>query len=150
MNPSPHGAAAATGSVALEQEVALQRAYLEIEAARFIVPLGLSEHLARLGVRGEAITELDWWQSTDSGALRITLVPALHYSGRGLRDGGRSFWGGFVLQQAGETFYYSGDSAWGGRRDRRPVTACSTRLFMARPPQTGRPAPRWRGALFCF
>lgn len=82
--------------------------------ARFIVPLGLSEHLARLGVRGEAITELDWWQSTDSGALRITLVPALHYSGRGLRDGGRSFWGGFVLQQAGETFYYSGDSAWGG------------------------------------
>lgn len=81
---------------------------------RFIVPLGLSAYLTPLGVKPDAITELDWWQSSDAGAVRITLVPAYHNSGRGMRDGNRSFWGGYVLQQGGETFYYSGDSIWGG------------------------------------
>ncbi len=75
--------------------------------AQFIVPLGLGAYLKPLGVADSAITELDWWQHAQRGDLRITLVPALHTSGRSLSDGARSFWGGFLLQHGGETIYYS-------------------------------------------
>ena len=81
--------------------------------AQFIVPLGLGAYLKPLGVADSAITELDWWQHAQRGDLRITLVPALHTSGRSLSDGARSFWGGFVLQHGGERIYYSVDSAYG-------------------------------------
>lgn len=81
--------------------------------AHFIVPLGLGAYLKPLGVADSAITELDWWQPAQRGDVRITLVPALHTSGRSMSDGGKSFWGGFVLQHGGETIYYSGDSAYG-------------------------------------
>ena len=81
--------------------------------AHFIVPLGLGGSLKALGARAEAITELDWWQTRERGSLRITLVPALHTSGRTLSDGAKSFWGGFVIQHGAETIYYSGDSAYG-------------------------------------
>ena len=75
--------------------------------AHFIVTLGLGAYLKPLGVADSAITELDWWQHAQRGDLRITLVPALHTSGRSLSDGARSFWGGFLLQHGGETIYYS-------------------------------------------
>ena len=54
--------------------------------AQFIVPLGLGAYLKPLGVADSAITELDWWQHAQRGDLRITLVPALHTSGRSLSD----------------------------------------------------------------
>ena len=73
--------------------------------AHFIVPLGLGAYLKPLGVADSAITELDWWQHAQRGDLRITLVPALHTSGRIFSDGARSFWRGFVLQHGGETIY---------------------------------------------
>ena len=82
-------------------------------ATRFIVPLGLGAYLTPLGVAASAVTELDWWQQAEQGGLRITLVPALHTSGRSLSDGAKSFWGGFVIQRGAETIYYSGDSAYG-------------------------------------
>ena len=81
--------------------------------AHFVVPLGLGAYLRPLGVAADAITELDWWQASERAGVRYTLVPALHTSGRGVHDGRKSFWGGFAVQQGGETLYYSGDSAWG-------------------------------------
>lgn len=81
--------------------------------AHFIVPLGLGVYLQALGVAATDITELDWWQAAERAGVRYTLVPAWHSSGRGLRDGGKSFWGGFVIQHKCETVYYSSDSAYG-------------------------------------
>lgn len=80
---------------------------------RFIVPLGVSKYLRPLGIRGENITELDWWQSLEHENNRYTLVPAWHNTGRGFRDTNKSFWGGYIIQQADDTIYYSGDSAYG-------------------------------------
>jgi len=82
-------------------------------AAHFIVPLGMTVYLTPLGVDKGQITELDWWQSVKYAGVNYTLVPAWHNSGRSLSDSNKSFWGGYIVQYADETIYYSGDTAYG-------------------------------------
>ncbi len=113
--------------------------------ARFAPPavtgLGNGRHLARGGVPGAA--ELDWWQSVEVAGLRVTYVPAQHFSARGLRDRNRSLWGGFVVEAPdGATVLFAGDSGWCphfaeiGRRFPRidlaliPIGAYEPRWFM--------------------
>lgn len=74
------------------------------------VPLGLGTWFVSLGF--EQVTELDWWESARAGSLGITLVPACHWSRRGLGDTNRSLWGGFVIEGGGRRLYHCGDSAW--------------------------------------
>lgn len=56
--------------------------------------------------------EFDWWQAQDLGTLRVRFVPAQHNSGRTLTDRNRRLWGGWVLEHAGQRFYFSGDTAY--------------------------------------
>ncbi len=74
-----------------------------------IVPLGLGRRLARLGF--EDVRELGWWQAAEFGSLRVTLVPARHWSHRVPLDTNRSLWGGFVVERAGVAIYHAGDTA---------------------------------------
>ena len=57
-------------------------------------------------------TELGWWETARVGDVRITFVPAQHWSRRGPLDGNQTLWGGFVIQGRGATIYHSGDTAW--------------------------------------
>jgi L-ascorbate metabolism protein UlaG (beta-lactamase superfamily) len=57
-------------------------------------------------------TELEWWSATRVGPVRVTFVPAQHWSRRGLLDTNRTLWGGFVVEGSGATVYHSGDTAW--------------------------------------
>jgi L-ascorbate metabolism protein UlaG (beta-lactamase superfamily) len=58
--------------------------------------------------------ELDWWESYAlNGEVRVTFVPAQHFSGRGLADHDASLWGGFVLQTPAGTVYFAGDTGDG-------------------------------------
>lgn len=76
-----------------------------------VTGLGNARHLAKAGIRDAA--ELDWWHSTEVAGLRITYVPAQHFSARTPFDRNRSLWGGFVIQApGGETVYFAGDSGW--------------------------------------
>ncbi len=61
------------------------------------------------------INELDWWQdyTPSSGGIRIIFVPAFHNSGRGLFDGEKSLWGGFVIEGTRGRIYFAGDTAYG-------------------------------------
>jgi L-ascorbate metabolism protein UlaG (beta-lactamase superfamily) len=77
--------------------------------APVIAGLGL-ERLFRAS--GLFCTELGWWQAARVGAVRITFVPAQHWSRRGLLDGNTTLWGGFVIQGRSATIYHSGDTAW--------------------------------------
>jgi L-ascorbate metabolism protein UlaG (beta-lactamase superfamily) len=61
--------------------------------------------------RGLLAAELGWWGSTAVGGATITFVPAQHWSRRGLLDGNRALWGGFVVQGRGATLYHAGDTA---------------------------------------
>ncbi|WP_043337819.1 MBL fold metallo-hydrolase [Belnapia moabensis] len=69
-----------------------------------------ARHLAKAGIRGTS--ELDWWQSVEVAGLRVTYVPAQHFSARTLFDRNRSLWGGFVIEAEGAVVYFAGDSGW--------------------------------------
>ncbi|XXF79063.1 MBL fold metallo-hydrolase [Myxococcaceae bacterium GXIMD 01537] len=57
-------------------------------------------------------TELDWWQSTQVGPVKVSYVPAQHWSRRGLNDANEMLWGGFVVEGTSARVYHSGDTAW--------------------------------------
>jgi L-ascorbate metabolism protein UlaG (beta-lactamase superfamily) len=59
-------------------------------------------------------TELAWWGSTKVRGVRITFVPAQHWSRRTPFDANRTLWGGFVVEGSRATIYHSGDTAYFG------------------------------------
>ncbi|MCA9671448.1 MAG: MBL fold metallo-hydrolase [Myxococcales bacterium] len=75
-----------------------------------IVPVGMGEWMRR--ARRERVLELDWWDSVECDAGRITFVPAQHWSRRGIGDENKSLWGGFVVETDKHCIYYTGDTGW--------------------------------------
>ena len=81
-----------------------------------IVPAGLGTFFTRRGF--QRVCELEWWQSRESADLELTLVPARHWSRRGLGDLNASLWGGWVIDTGERRLYHAGDSAyWHGFAD---------------------------------
>jgi L-ascorbate metabolism protein UlaG (beta-lactamase superfamily) len=81
-------------------------------APRFFTGLGNAALLQWEGVG--PVTEMDWWQEAElPGGLRLSCVPARHFSARGLRDRCRTLWCGFVLHGPGGDVYFTGDTGWG-------------------------------------
>jgi L-ascorbate metabolism protein UlaG (beta-lactamase superfamily) len=79
----------------------------------FFVPLRTGEILSSWGVKN--IVEMDWWQYAEYGGLKISCVPAVHFSNRGLHDRDRILWAGWYVEDlfGGAKIYYSGDTAYG-------------------------------------
>jgi L-ascorbate metabolism protein UlaG (beta-lactamase superfamily) len=74
--------------------------------------LGNSAFLSRKEVPGGR--DLDWWQSAElAPGITVTAVPARHHSGRGLLDGNRTLWCGFVVSGPSGSVYFAGDTGWG-------------------------------------
>jgi N-acyl-phosphatidylethanolamine-hydrolysing phospholipase D len=82
---------------------------LAARGVRFVVPPGLGPLVRDAG--GQA-TELQWWQGIEIAGLRVTCVPAQHFSGRGLFDRNRRLWAGFVIEGAGRRVYHAGDTGY--------------------------------------
>lgn len=78
--------------------------------ARWIVPLGLRTILRRWGAWD--VVELDWWHQTEINAVRITALPACHFSSRYFADRNQSLWCGFSLEIAGKRIFFAGDTAY--------------------------------------
>jgi L-ascorbate metabolism protein UlaG (beta-lactamase superfamily) len=77
-----------------------------------IAGLGVGARLRALGM--SRVVELDWWQGQAvEGGITVTFVPARHRSGRGLLDGGRTLWGGFVIEGPAGRVYFAGDTGYG-------------------------------------
>jgi L-ascorbate metabolism protein UlaG (beta-lactamase superfamily) len=87
----------------------------------FIVPAGV----ARL-LRSEKIGpvhELDWGESFSfTGSLAgviVHSVPAMHFSSRGIFDGNKTLWCGYVLEWPERRVYFAGDTAFIGAYEPR-------------------------------
>jgi N-acyl-phosphatidylethanolamine-hydrolysing phospholipase D len=78
--------------------------------ATWIVPLGVGAYIRGWGAR--EIVELDWWQETTVGALRVTATPARHFSARRLGDRNKTLWCGFAFELAGKRAFFAGDTAY--------------------------------------
>ena len=90
--------------------------HLDVESIRalpsgvpVVVPSGLGAWMRRQD--RQKVIELGWWQRTVIGELTITLVPACHWSRRGIFDTNRALWGGYVISGGGHSVYHSGDTA---------------------------------------
>ena len=82
---------------------------------RWVTSLGVGAELRRFGVAADKITELDWTGAATVGALKITSLPARHFSGRSLLNRNETLWASFVLKGPRHTVYYGADSGlWDG------------------------------------
>lgn len=78
----------------------------------FIAGLGNDVHLRSFGI-AERVQTLDWWQDTNLNGVKITFVPAQHFSQRSLFDSSATLWGSFVVEARGLKFFFAGDTAFG-------------------------------------
>jgi L-ascorbate metabolism protein UlaG (beta-lactamase superfamily) len=83
---------------------------LAARGTRFVVPLGVGAHLERWGIPAAQLVELDWWEETRVGSLRVVATPARHFSGRSLGQADQTLWAGWALIGRRRVFY-SGDTA---------------------------------------
>ncbi len=58
------------------------------------------------------VIEAGWYQQIEDNGLKITFLPAQHWSKRTLTDSGQRLWGAFMLQGNGLSLYYSGDTGY--------------------------------------
>ena len=77
-----------------------------------LTPLGNDAVLRAVGKEIEVATG-DWWDEFGlPGGLRASIVPAYHWSSRGLRDRRMALWGGFYLETPQGSIYCAGDTAY--------------------------------------
>ena len=76
----------------------------------FFVPLGLRKKLLKWGAN--QVIELDWWDSFTVSDIKLTAVPAQHWSRRALFDTNRSLWCGWMIEYPHYTIYFMGDSGY--------------------------------------
>ncbi len=76
----------------------------------FVVPLGLKAWFEARGIA--RVVELDWWQGHTIDGLEIVLVPARHWSARGLTDRMKTLWGGFAVFAPDCQLFFAGDTAY--------------------------------------
>lgn len=78
-----------------------------------VTPLG-NGAIIRRAIPGARVEELDWHEGTSIGeGARVDVVPAYHWSGRGLADRRRALWGGFMLRTPQGRVYFAGDTGYG-------------------------------------
>jgi L-ascorbate metabolism protein UlaG (beta-lactamase superfamily) len=85
---------------------------LAAKTEHFLTPLGVGDTLVKWGVPAAKVRQLDWWQSTSVGNVRLTATPAQHFSGRSLADGNQTLWASWVIQGGGQRVFFSGDSGY--------------------------------------
>ncbi|WP_280192233.1 MBL fold metallo-hydrolase [Delftia sp. PS-11] len=97
----------------------LDRATIQALAARtdfFLSPLGVGDRLIAWGVPQAKVHQFDWWQDVQVDGLRLTATPAQHFSGRGLRDGNRTLWSSWVIEDQDSAnalrIFFSGDGGY--------------------------------------
>jgi L-ascorbate metabolism protein UlaG (beta-lactamase superfamily) len=83
-----------------------------VAGARWVTSLGVGKRLRGFGVAAEKITELDWTESAEVGALKVTAWPSRHFSGRGLFDRFTTLWSSFVIEGPENRVYFGADSGW--------------------------------------
>ena len=82
--------------------------------SEFLTPLGFAQHFPNNGYK---ITEMAWYADKLIGDVKISFVPANHFSSRILvpfihEDHDATLWGGWVLQYQGKQLFFAGDTGY--------------------------------------
>lgn len=83
--------------------------------AKFLAGLRMEELVRDWVTPTNEIQTAGWFQQFDlpDERAKIYFLPVRHWCRRGLFDFNHKLWGGFVIEGAGETIYFGGDSGFG-------------------------------------
>ena len=59
------------------------------------------------------VQELDWYHEVKFNDLKITFLPAVHWSKRSLTDTNKTLWGSFLIEYAGKKIFFACDTGYG-------------------------------------
>ena len=79
--------------------------------AKVLTPLGLGKYFTRNGF--SEVQEMDWYDQTEVNDLKITLMPAVHWSKRTLSDTNRTLWGSFLIEYKNKKIFFACDTGYG-------------------------------------
>ena len=79
--------------------------------ANVIVPLKLGKYFTKYNYK--KVNELDWFQTIQVNDLKITLLPAVHWSKRSLTDTNKTLWGKFLIEYKNKKILFACDTGYG-------------------------------------
>ena len=79
--------------------------------AKVLAPLKLGKYFTRNGYRD--VSEMDWYDEIEINELKVTLVPAVHWSKRSLWDTNKTLWGSFLIEYQGKKILFACDTGYG-------------------------------------
>jgi L-ascorbate metabolism protein UlaG (beta-lactamase superfamily) len=85
---------------------------LKKKTAWFLVPRGVGAILRGWGVEAKRIRELEWWEETEVGGVKLACTPTQHFSGRSLWNRNQTLFGSWALMDGNFKIFYGGDSGY--------------------------------------
>jgi len=79
--------------------------------AKVLTPLKLGKYFTRNGF--SEVQEMDWYDQTEVNDLKITLMPAVHWSKRTLTDTNKTLWGSFLIEYKDKKIFFACDTGYG-------------------------------------
>jgi L-ascorbate metabolism protein UlaG (beta-lactamase superfamily) len=79
--------------------------------AKVLAPLKLGKYFTRNGFSD--VNEMDWYDETIVNDLKITFLPAVHWSKRSLWDTNKTLWGSFLIEYQNKKIFFACDTGYG-------------------------------------
>tara|TARA_Y100001970_G_scaffold104172_1_gene130519 strand:- start:474 stop:1478 length:1005 start_codon:yes stop_codon:yes gene_type:complete len=80
--------------------------------AKVMLPLKLGKYFTRNGYRD--VNEMDWYDEIQVNEnLKVTLLPAVHWSKRSLTDTNKTLWGNFLIEYKNKKLFFACDTGVG-------------------------------------
>jgi len=79
--------------------------------AKVLAPLKLGKYFTRNGYSD--VKEMDWYDEIKVNDLKITFVPAVHWSKRSLWDTNKTLWGNFLIEYKDKKILFACDTGYG-------------------------------------
>ncbi len=79
--------------------------------AKVLAPLKLGKYFTRNGFSD--VNEMDWYEEIKVNDLKITFLPAVHWSKRSLWDTNKTLWGSFLIEYKGKKLFFACDTGYG-------------------------------------
>ena len=83
----------------------------QYKKSKVLVPLKLSKYFTRNGFKD--VNELDWYDEIKVNDLKITFLPAVHWSKRTLTDTNKTLWGNFLIEYKDKKILFACDTGYG-------------------------------------
>ena len=79
--------------------------------AKVATALNLGKYFTKNGFKD--VSELDWYDQIMVNDIKITFLPAVHWSKRSLWDTNKTLWGSFLIEYKGKKLFFACDTGYG-------------------------------------